>query len=295
MLVHEFGWLHVSSFPEEEKGSVERIVDIARYLERIAYHGSREPILPTFQALHEAHLLAVPFENLDIFLGIAIVLDEPSLWTKIIEHHRGGFCYELNGLFALLLRALGFQVDLLSAAVARSTGGVGPEFDHLTLLVHLEQDWLVDVGFGESFRKPLRMQAGPTQQQNGESYRLEREGEAWVYLVWDGAWTPAYRFHMQPHALRDFAAMCRYHQTSPQSTFTQKRVCSLATCSGRITLSDELLITTSDGERTERVLTEQDYRSVLAQEFGIVLSPWASRFNAAPYRCRSCLKHNFFQ
>jgi len=71
--------------------------------------------------LHEAHLLAVPFENLDIVLGRAIVLDEASLWTKIVDHHRGGFCYELNGLFALLLRALGFQVDLLSAAVAHET------------------------------------------------------------------------------------------------------------------------------------------------------------------------------
>jgi N-hydroxyarylamine O-acetyltransferase len=112
-----------------EKGSVQTIVVIARYLERISYQGSREPILPTLQALHEAHLLAVPFENLDIFLGREIVLDEPSLWSKIIEHHRGGFCYELNGLFALLLRALGFQVDLLSASVARSTGGFGPDFD----------------------------------------------------------------------------------------------------------------------------------------------------------------------
>ena len=69
-------------------------MDIARYLERITYHGSREPILPTLQALHEAHLLAVPFENLDISLGRAIVLDEASLWTKIVEHRRGGFCYE---------------------------------------------------------------------------------------------------------------------------------------------------------------------------------------------------------
>ena len=81
--------------------SAETTVDIARDLERITYHGSCEPILPTLQALHEAHQLAVPFENLDISLGRAIVLDKASLWTKIVEHHRGGFCYELNGLFAL--------------------------------------------------------------------------------------------------------------------------------------------------------------------------------------------------
>jgi N-hydroxyarylamine O-acetyltransferase len=255
--------------------STEKTVEIARYLERINYHGSREPTLPTLQALHEAHLLAVPFENLDISLGRAIVLDEASFWTKIVEHHRGGFCYELNGLFALLLRTLGFQVDMLSAGVAKPTGGFGPEFDHLTLLVHLEQDWLADVGFGESFRQPLRLQAGLTQIPSAGSYRLERDGGSWLYQEWDGSWKPAYRFSLQPHALRDFAARCRYHQTSPQSTFTQKRVCSLATRSGRITLSDQRLITTREGERTERVLTDQEYRTVITEQFGIVLSPRA--------------------
>jgi hypothetical protein len=80
------------------------------------------------------------------------------------------------GLFALLLGALGFQVDLLSAAVALSTGGFGPDFDHLTLLVHLEQDWLADVGFGESFRQPLRLQAGLIQQQAGGAIGWSAKG-----------------------------------------------------------------------------------------------------------------------
>jgi N-hydroxyarylamine O-acetyltransferase len=250
-------------------------VDIARYLERINYHGSLEPTLPTLKALHEAHMLAVPFENLDISLGRAILLDEASLWNKIVEHHRGGFCYELNGLFALLLRTLGFQVDMLSAAVANSTGEFGPEFDHLALLVHLELDWIADVGFGDSFRQPLLLQATLTQLQGGSSYRLEREGTSWIFQEWDDVWKPAYRFSLQPYALRDFAAMCHYHQSSPQSHFTQQRVCSLPTPSGRITLSDQRLITTHDGERAERVLTDQEYRTILTEQFGIVLSPGA--------------------
>jgi N-hydroxyarylamine O-acetyltransferase len=134
-------------------------MDISKYLERINYHGSPESTVETLQALHEAHLLSVPFENLDIALGREIVLDEAALWRKIVEHRRGGFCYELNGLFVLLLRALGFQVDMLSAEVAGSTGEFGPEFDHMTLLVHLEKDWIADVGFGDSFRRPLLLQA----------------------------------------------------------------------------------------------------------------------------------------
>jgi N-hydroxyarylamine O-acetyltransferase len=129
------------------------------------------------------------------------------------------------------------------------------------------------VGFGESFRQPLCLQAGLTQQQSGGSYRLERKDEFWIYQEWDDAWKPAYRFRVQPHALRDFAAMCHYHQTSPDSHFTQLRVCTLPTRSGRITLSDQRLITTRNGERTERVLTDQDYQAVLGSAFGIVLSP----------------------
>jgi N-hydroxyarylamine O-acetyltransferase len=154
-------------------------------------------------------------------------------------------------------RALGFQVDLLSAAVAHEKGGFGPDFAHLTLLVHLEQDWLGFHGLWRILSPAItRGLAGLTQQQSGGSYRLEREGEFWIYQEWDGAWKPAYLFRVQPHDLRDFAVMCHYHQTSPASHFTQQRVFSRATPSGRITLSDQHLITTSDGEQTERVLTD---------------------------------------
>jgi N-hydroxyarylamine O-acetyltransferase len=242
------------------------------YLKRINYQGPLEPTLQTLQALHEAHMLTVPFENLDIHLGRKILLDKESLWQKIIEQGRGGFCYELNGLFAWLLRALGFQVDLLSASVAHPSGGFGPEFDHLTLQVHLAEDWLADVGFGDSFRQPLRMQPSLTQTQEWGSYRLERDQTHWILQTWDAAWKPAYRFTLQPHILTDFTEMCHYQQTSPASHFTQKRICSIATRTGRITLSDQRLITTTYGERKEQILSNrEEYDAALAEHFGIIL------------------------
>jgi N-hydroxyarylamine O-acetyltransferase len=253
--------------------SGEKKVDIYAYLKRINYHGSLEPTLQTLQVLHEAHLLAVPFENLDIHLARKILLDEASLWMKIVEQRRGGFCYELNGMFAWLLRALGFRVSMLSADVARDTGEFGPEFDHLTLLVHLEEDWLADVGFGNSFRQPLRMQDSLVQAQDWGSYRLVQEGIYWILQYRDRKkWQPLYRFTLQPHELSDFTEMCEYQQTSPESHFTQHSVCTIATRSGRITLSDQRLITTIDGERQERLLTgQEEYRAALAEHFGIVL------------------------
>src|SRR3954469_4622706 len=110
-------------------------MDLQAYLRRINYPGNQAPTAAILCELHRAHLLAVPFENLDIHLGRAISLNQDALFNKIVTRRRGGFCYELNGLFALLLRGLGFEVTLLAAGVARADGGFGPEFDHMTLHV----------------------------------------------------------------------------------------------------------------------------------------------------------------
>lgn len=245
------------------------------YLQRIGYHGPLVPTAETLLALHHAHLLAVPFENLDIHLGRPIVPDEAAFFHKIVAAGRGGFCYELNGLFAALLRELGFDVTLLSARVARANGDFGPEFDHLLLLVQLEERWLADVGFGECFREPLQLDDPGEQSQPWGVYRLTRDGDDWTYWSRDAAqiWQAQYQLTLQPRQLGDFAEMCHYMQTSPQSHFTQKRICSLATPQGRISISDTRFIVTEHGQRQERELTGQiEYEAALRQYFGIELS-----------------------
>ena len=260
-------------------------MEMRDYLQRIRYQGSLEPTIETLRALHEAHLLTVPFENLSIHLGQPILLQEKALYEKIVSRRRGGFCYELNGLFAWLLRQVGFAVSLLSAEVASQTRGFNPPFDHLALLVHQLDgaEWLADVGFGESFRHPLRLKADLEQKDSdGQVYRLIQEREEreeptkpnyWIMQHLDEhGWEAQYRFTLQPYALADFTARCQYHQTSPESHFTQKRICSLATPQGRLTLSEWHLIITTQGERTERVLSSQEeYAAVLADSFGVVV------------------------
>src|ERR1041384_7192098 len=118
-------------------------MNIEAYLKRINYNGPRTPTAETLRALQVAHLRTAPFENLSIHAGEPIVLDEDALFTKIVDGRRGGFCYELNGLFAGLLRALGFDVAMLSAGVGRAAGGFSPGFDHMTLMVTLAERWLV--------------------------------------------------------------------------------------------------------------------------------------------------------
>jgi N-hydroxyarylamine O-acetyltransferase len=249
------------------------MADIPAYLARIHYSGSTEANAETLRALHRAHLVAVPFENLDIHLGRKITVDEAAILNKVVVLRRGGFCYELNGAFAALLRALGFQVTLLSARVARANGDEGPEFDHLTLRVDLEDPWLADVGFGESFLEPLLLEAGKDQRDPTGTYRLFAQGERlrMEKSLPDGSWKPQYSFSLQPRRLEEFAGMCRYHQTSPESSFTQKRICTRATRDGRITLSEMKLIVTSKGEREERILnSEEEWNSILRGRFGIV-------------------------
>jgi len=248
-------------------------MDVSSYLERIGYEGPREPTLDVLRALHRRHMLAVPFENLDIHLGRTIVLDEAAFFDKIVRQRRGGFCYELNGLFAALLRELGYEVDLLSGRVANEIGRFGPEFDHLVLRVRLDgQPWIADVGFGDSFLEPLALEGGE-QSRGGVMYFIDSWPEGLILLREEkGVWSERYVFTLQPRRLEEFAGMCVYHQTSPNSTFPRARICSLATPQGRVTLSEMRLIQTMNGERTERMLeSEEQYQQALREYFGIEL------------------------
>jgi N-hydroxyarylamine O-acetyltransferase len=251
-------------------------LNIKAYLERINYQGSLAPTAETLRALQVAHLLAVPFENLSIHASEPIVLEDDALFKKIVERRRGGFCYEANGLFAALLRALGFDVRMLSAGVANAEGGFGPDFDHMALMVTLGRRWLVDVGFGDSFREPLLLDERSEQVQGERAFRLVPDGTHLILMRRDEGdeWKAQYRFTLQDYEYADYAEMCRYHQTSPQSHFTRARICSRATEAGRITLSEMRFITTSEkGERQEQTLTsEEEYAEFLARHFGVVMT-----------------------
>ncbi|MDX6614686.1 MAG: N-hydroxyarylamine O-acetyltransferase [Blastocatellia bacterium] len=253
-----------------------RRVNIDAYLQRINYHGSREPSAATLRALQLAHLQSVPFENLSIYSNEPIVLEDEALFEKVVLRRRGGFCYELNGLFAALLRALGFEVEMLSAEVAKAQGEFTPEFAHMTLMVTLDQPWLADVGFGDSFREPLLLDFAGEQSQGERSYKIVPMENYCILMQRDhsAAWEPQYRFTLQPYNYADYEAMCVYQATSPESHFTQKRICTRTTSEGRLTLSEMRLITSTFGhERQERTLTTaEEYELALREQFGIVMA-----------------------
>jgi N-hydroxyarylamine O-acetyltransferase len=245
-------------------------MDLDAYLERIGYAGSREASEHTLSELHRAHMLAVPFENLDIHLGVANVLDPEHVFDKIVARRRGGWCYELNGLFALLLERLGFAVTRHSASVVLSDPP-SPDFAHLTLRVDLDRPWLADVGFGASFTRPLRLDVEDDQERDGNTYRVTRGPDGRMTLRENGA--AQYAFALEPRRMEQFAEMCVLQQTSPGSHFLQAPMCSLATDDGRVSLAGMRLITTTTHGRSERELeSEADRTAVLRDLFGVDLA-----------------------
>jgi N-hydroxyarylamine O-acetyltransferase len=256
------------------------------YLERIGCKGSRGATVETLRRLHRSHLLTVPFENLDIVLGRRIIPSIESSYDKIVRRRRGGFCYELNGLFSWLLRELGFRVTLLSARVCDGPQP-GPEFDHLTLLVGLEKkaqltlsptaepptNVLADVGFGESFFEPLPIDA-MTGDADATAYRVTgTDPELVVERRRDGRWERQYIFSLMARRLSEFGGMCNYHQTSPLSHFTRTIICSMATSTGRVTLSGRRAIVTTAVGREEREIADgEEYQALLRDWFGIDLT-----------------------
>jgi N-hydroxyarylamine O-acetyltransferase len=252
-------------------------MNVPDYLSRIGYMQSSDVNQETLRGLHVAHLLTVPFENLDIGLHHPIHLDQQSLWNKIVIQRRGGFCYELNGLFAWLLKEIGFEVTCLNARVFNQNGELGIEFDHLALLIDIPNQtdrWLADVGFGDSFMEPLNFEERGEQEQGLRAYRLEQTSAG--YITWqknyDGSWEHQYFFNLQPHKFpSDYEAGCLYHQTSPKSSFTRGSIISRAIPEGRVSLDSDKLIITRNGQREVKSITDEERTILLEEHFGVVL------------------------
>lgn len=217
-------------------------------------------------------MLNIPFENLDIIYGNSIVLKLERIYDKIIKRGRGGFCYELNGLFSWLLRELGYNVSLVSARVNQEDGTFGKEFDHLGIIVHFgDKKYLVDVGFGDSTRKPIEFPDGMSEDVSGK-YRLIRDNRETYYLEWriDKHWACRYKFSLKPRELNDFKGMCRFFQASEESHFNKNPFISLATKTGRITLTDkELIITDGIKKSNSKVNSKEEFEGLLEKYFGI--------------------------
>lgn len=216
-------------------------MDVKKYFARIGLE-LPDPIVPDselLRRLHFAHCTTVPYENLDMLRGIPTSLEEDALFRKIVEEGRGGLCFELNGSFGFLLKALGYKVTDFAARYLRGETDI-PMRRHRVLKVEASDGvWLCDVGIGEVCqREPIAMVEGLVQEQFGEAYKLEKE-EFLGWVLWDyhkGAWRRFYSFTEEPQLLVDFIAPNFYCEKHPDSPFNKQEMFALKTPEGRITL-----------------------------------------------------------
>ena len=243
-------------------------------MERIKYVDHVTISFEVLSKLQLMHLLNVPFENLDIHNHIKIDLN--NLYDKIVLRKRGGFCYELNGVFYQLLKEIGFNAKMVSARVYNSSKDYSPEFDHMTLIVTLKDDkYLVDVGFGEFTSYPVKIELNKEIMDPAGVFRIESYNEDHKVIKKknaDGKFIAEYMFSEKERQTEEFYERCNFHQTSNESHFMQKRISSLLTKTGRITLAGDKMKITENGEVQERQLNnEQEIQQALWNYFGIKL------------------------
>ena len=253
--------------------------DLHAYCERIGFRDTPRPDLDTLHELHRCHLLAIPYENLDVQLGVPVSLDIEAIYRKLVLNGRGGWCYEMNGLLAWALEKVGFSVTRTAAGVMREMRGDVAVGNHLALWVHgaagraaFDEPYLADVGFGDGTFEPIAVRAGPFHQR-GLEFALERLDADW------------WRFHNHPHgAARSFdfntrpadtallRRQCQFLQTSPESPFTQVAVVQRHVPDGLALLRGRVLTRVGPvGVEKWEIADEDDYFTVLREVFALDL------------------------
>lgn len=261
-------------------------MNATEYLHRIGVNPDSVHVtdLRTLERLQRAHVTSVPFENLSIvgdpygsFEGAEIALSVPKLYDKIVDRRRGGYCFELNGLFCWLLSELGYDADRIAARVV-GDDGARPPANHHSIAVDLDRRYVVDVGLGvPKMRRPIPIDGRDVVETTecawriGESDRPDAEYLVQTRSAPGDEWEPRYLFTDRPRELGYFRATNDYLQTAPESTFTGNPIVNIATETGYVKCSEETLTVIDGGTTTEHDLTAATWHETLERYFGVCL------------------------
>ncbi len=253
-------------------------MDLEAYFGRIGYVGEPRADLATLHALHRAHLLAIPYENLDVQLGRPVGLDAQAAFDKIVTRGRGGWCYEMNGLFAAVLEEIGFKVTRVAGAVMREAMGDIVLGNHLVLLVSVDgEPWIADVGLGDGSLDPFVLRAGAFSVE-GFRFGLARLDRMWWrFRNHEQSNARSFDFIPEPSLPGVLAAHCEWQQTAPESTFVMNLVVQRFTGHEILQLHGRVLRAVQPGTRRERILdSADDLVRVLQRQFGLDVPEAAS-------------------
>lgn len=248
-------------------------MDIQNYLARFNASSYNEVSLQNLENLQNLHLQHIPFENLDVIRKVPIYLNLTTIYTKIVTNNRGGYCYELNGLFHSLLQELGYDAHLVSATVLRNTGEWAKPDTHAAILVYLDQPYLVDVGFGAAthrlpvpLNEEMKTDVAATYSINkheGQLFDLTRRSKSGERTL--------YRFNTEKKSLIDFHEGCVFNQVANESSFTHTDIVTRSTPTGSITLADQTLTVIENGIEEKTNLTSTAKTRILQDLFSIEL------------------------
>ena len=255
-------------------------MELSAYLDRIGYRGRPQPNLATLRALHRAHLLAIPYENLDVMLGRPVSIAPPAAYAKLVEGRRGGWCYEMNGLFGWALEAIGF-------AVTRRSAHGSARDSHLLLQVDLGGEPIIaDVGFSDGPIEPYAPAPGAFSQR-GFGFTIEATDDG--FRLNNHPFGLAKGFVAGPPNETAMAERCEWLQTAPESPFTQHAIVCRHTDSGVLTLVDRTLrIVTPQGAERRMVADADEYLELLSTRFGLDLPEAAALWPG------NCARHEAF-
>jgi N-hydroxyarylamine O-acetyltransferase len=263
-------------------------MNLSSYLDRIGFTGQPQADLVTLRRLQIGHLEHIAYENLDVQFGRRVTLNPQDAFDKLVISGRGGWCYEMNGLFRSALESIGFHVVPMTGAVMRAQRGPSAVGNHLVLTVELEQTYLVDVGLGDGPREPIPLREGSYQQQ-WRTLRIERLDDGWWRFHNDeNAFATSFDFRSQPADWDLLAEKCNWLQTNPESRFVQNAICFRHTPDAIFALVGRVLKTFSQEGITERLINSAaEYVETLSATFGVRLPQAADLWSAIAGRHRA--------
>jgi N-hydroxyarylamine O-acetyltransferase len=246
-------------------------MNVEGYLTRIGLTGPIHPDLDGLERLQRAHLSTVPFENLDVFARRGVGTEDVVTVDKVVRRRRGGWCFVLNGAFAALLGSLGYDVRRYAATVLSPP--ISPIPTHLTLGVMLDRPYLVDVGFGDSFIRPLPLDSpGPHDGGTGRFHFQFEQGVTTLFqLGEDGTSTPQFRFADTPRRPADFERASTHLQTAPGLRWTESRFATRLIDGGpdRVTLLDNEIKFRRNGDWVAYPVAGEVWPELLAEWFDL--------------------------
>ena len=246
-------------------------MDLQAYLDRIGFEGEARPDAASLAAVHRAHLFGIAYENLDVQFGRPLSPSPEAAFEKLVTGRRGGWCYEMNGLFAAALEAIGFEVTRLAGGVRRDLMGDGMVGNHLVLKVELDDGpWIADVGFGDGTLDPFPLREGPFVA-GGFEYRMERlDGRWWRFHNHAFGGAPSFDFTTEPADPALLAEKCRWLQTWPESPFVLNATAQRHRPGEILVLRGRVMKTVRpDGADDRLIGSGEEFVEVLASDFDL--------------------------